>query len=157
MSINIINYLLLHQVFSDVLLVLYDKCFGKYSKRYLFLMQTRQTSFKYHWKLKETSFYYQVFPVPLLIAGLLSFVCGRYINEYKCLIFVKLKNICQLKRFLTNFAKHWKGCNFTASRHINFQLWGKVTFLWKLSEIGKNQQNEIASSTASNSKKNGPL
>ena len=49
MSSYIITYLLLYQVLTHVLLVLvlYDQCFKKYSRRYLYQMQTR-TVFKFH-------------------------------------------------------------------------------------------------------------
>ena len=72
-----------------------------------------------------------------------------------------------------------KGAPFTVNKHRSFKLSGKVTFLWKLSEIGtlllklvleigtlvlfsyafnksdlcKNQLNKVASSATRNSKK----
>ena len=103
-------------------------------------------------KIERTPLYYQNFPDPLLITVLLSFACSRHINKCKYLIFVKFKNISQWKRFQTIFAENWKGCNFTVNGHRNFKLSGKVTSLWYFSEIGKNQYNEIASSTACNLK-----
>ena len=125
MSSNIITYFLLNHVFFQVLvLVLYDKCFGKYSTRYLFQMLTRQIFFKFCWKLKRPPFYCQNFPDPEFSTALLSFACSRHINKCKYLIFVKLNNISQWKRFSTNFDKNWKRRHFMVNVHrsLNFQL-----------------------------------
>ena len=87
---------------------------------------------------------------------------------------MKLKNISQWKRILTNFAQNWKIRYFTVNGHWSFELSDKVIFLWYLSKIGllllklvleigtlvlfssafnecdllNNQENKIASSTA---------
>ena len=83
--------------------------FGKYSRRYLFQMQTRQNFFKFRWKLNGPPFYYQNLPDHEFATALLSFACNWHINKCTYLIFVNLKNISQWKRFLITFAKNWKG------------------------------------------------
>ena len=50
---------------------------------------------------------------------------------------MQVPGICEVEiEFLTNFAKNWKVCHFTANGHRSFKLSGKVTFLRWLSEIG---------------------
>ena len=93
-------------------------------------------SFKFCSKLKGPPFYYQNFLDPEIATSLLSFACSKHIYKCKYMIFVKLNNISLWKRFLTSFAKNWKGRHFMANGRRSLKLSGKVTCLWKLSEIG---------------------
>ena len=80
---------------------------------------------------KISPFFYQNFPNREFATALQSCTCNRYINKCKYLIFVKLKKINQLKRFLTNFAKNWKGflrSMDTEASNIQIRLHILVTF-----------------------------
>ena len=83
--------------------------------------------FKFCGKLKGTLFYYQNFPDPEFATALLPFTCSRHINKWKYLIFVKLNNISQWKRFLTNFAKIKKASIlYQRTQKLKTLRWGYI-------------------------------
>ena len=99
---NIITYFLLYQVFSHVLvLVFYDNILENIVGYISFRCKHEETLFNFVENGMDHHFTIN-FPDPEFATALLSFVCSRHMNKCKYLIFVKLKNISQWKRFLTN-------------------------------------------------------
>ena len=92
-------------------------------------METRQTLFKIHWKkgLTGPPFYYQNFPYPEFATGLLSIPSLTLINASTWYLWSW--KLLATERFLTNFAKNWKGFLGSVNAKAS-KLSGKITFLW---------------------------